>query len=146
MKFRSLQERKEALDKFSKKWLNESSIDVLKTKEWLDEMEIENYTINNDGTVDVDGSVWLDNKGLIEIPVQFNKVSGGFYCSYNQLTSLEGAPREVGGSFDCSYNQLTSLQGSPTRVGGGFYCGNNKVEFSEEDVKKVCKVGEDIYV
>jgi hypothetical protein len=41
---------------------------------------------------------------------------GYFGCSYNQLTSLEGSPKEVGGSFDCSYNQLTSLEGSPKEL------------------------------
>jgi len=54
-------------------------------------------------------------------------VGGGFDCSGNQLTSLAGAPRIVGGGFFCNYNQLTSLAGAPSKVGGGFYCRDNQL-------------------
>ena len=72
------------------------------------------------------------------------EVHGDFSCSYNRLTSLKGSPAEVGGDFFCSFNQLTSLQGSPAKVYGNFYCGNNPGKFTEEDVRKVCKVGADV--
>ena len=109
--------------------------------------EIENYTINNDGSIDVDGDVYLYEKGLTELPLTFNKVSGNFNCSINQLTRLKGSPRWVGGWFSCSHNDLTSLEfspdyvaddfscrgneltdlvGSPKEVGGDFNCDNNK--------------------
>ena len=52
---------------------------------------------------------------------------GNFGCSYNKLTSLEGAPSSVGGNFGCSYNKLTSLEGAPSSVGGYFYCYINKL-------------------
>ena len=52
---------------------------------------------------------------------------GYFYCSYNKLTSLKGAPREVNGSFYCSDNELTSLEGAPREVDGHFYCSYNKL-------------------
>ena len=143
------------------------SLELLRIINWLNEMEIENYSINDDLSVDVDGSVWLNNKGLNEIPVQFNKVINTFDCSHNQLTSLEGAPREVGGWFSCQNNQLTSLEGAPREVGmwfgcsnnkitslkgcprevgGSFYCKYNKVEFSKEDIRKVCRVGVEVNV
>ncbi len=35
------------------------------------------------------------------------RVNGSFYCHNNQLTSLEGSPKEVGGYFYCANNQLT---------------------------------------
>ncbi len=87
---------------------------------------IENYTINTDGNIDVDGNVDLYNKGLIKIPFNFNRVSGFFYCDNNQLTSLEGAPQSVG-DFYCRYNKLTNLEGAPKEVGGGFYCRDNQL-------------------
>ena len=62
-----------------------------KTKAWLNEMEVENFTINDDLTVDVNGNVNLFGKGLTSLPVQFGKVKGYFSCSNNQLTSL-GCP------------------------------------------------------
>ena len=96
------------------------------------------------------------------------KVGGDFYCHSNKLTSLEGCPKEVGGNFDCRFNDLTSLEGCPEKVSAYFDCGNNKLtslegcpkevggdfyckgnkgkRFTKSDVKKVCKVGGDIYV
>ena len=72
---------------------------------------IENYTINLDGSIDVEGSVYLFNMNLDKLPLKFNKVGGYFGCSNNNLTSLEGSPNYVGGSFSCSNNQLISLEG-----------------------------------
>ncbi len=88
---------------------------------------IKKYTINSDGSIDVNGGVYLNNKGLTEIPLKFNRVSGDFDCEDNQLTSLIGSPSYVGGYFDCEDNQLTSLIGSPSYVGGSFSCGNNQL-------------------
>ncbi len=89
---------------------------------------IENYTINSDGSIDVDGSdVSLFNKGLTKLPLKFNRISGFFDCSNNKLTSLEGCPNYVGDFFDCSNNKLTSLEGSPDRVIGSFVCSKNKL-------------------
>jgi len=75
---------------------------------WLDSFGITNYTINDDLTIDVNGDVELDYKSLTCFPsfIKFNKVSGNFYCSDNQLTSLVGCPVTVGGSFDCDSNQV----------------------------------------
>jgi hypothetical protein len=81
----------------------------------------------------------LSNKNLktlvgLNIP---QKVGGDFYCSNNQLTSLEGAPQEVGGYFYCSNNQLTSLEGAPQKVGGNFSCSNNQLTSLEGAPQKV---------
>ena len=83
---------------------------------------IENYTINEDGSIDVYGNVDLRSKGLIELPLNFNKVTGDFNCSSNKLTSLEFSPKEVGGSFYCSNNKLTNLYGISDNINGLFYC------------------------
>ena len=97
------------------------------TKDWLDEVSIGKYTINDDLTVDVDGDVDLNNKKLEKIPVKFKSIGGYFNCGSNQLTSLEGCPKSVGGHFNCNSNKLTSLDGSPESVGGHFYCNSNKL-------------------
>ena len=91
---------------------------------------IENYTINDDGSIDVDDNVNLYDEGLTELPLKFGKVSGYFDCSNNELTSLEGSPNkvgEVGGDFYCYNNKLTNLEGSPSEVGGHFYCQGNEL-------------------
>jgi hypothetical protein len=88
---------------------------------------ITNYTINDDGSIDVNGNVDLWDKRLTELPLTFNKVNGYFDCSYNNLTTLKGCPRWVGSSFICSYNNLTSLEFSPDYVGSNFWCQYNKL-------------------
>ena len=88
---------------------------------------IENYTINDDGTIDVNGDVNLWIKGLTELPLTFNKVTGYFNCGYNNLTSLKGCPRWIGGNFDCGNNRLASLEFSPDYVGGHFWCEWNRL-------------------
>ena len=64
--------------------------------------DIRNYTINDDGTVDVDNQVYLVGNALTKLPLKFGNVSGYFNCSNNELTTLEGSPKSVGGYFDSS--------------------------------------------
>ena len=75
-----------------------------------DEFKIDNYTINPDGSIDVEGDVVI----LIfinEMPLRFNMVSGNFYCSYNNLSTLKNFPNEVGGETFLYGNPLKSLDG-----------------------------------
>ncbi len=90
---------------------------------------IEKYTINPDGSIDVNGDVNLTYtyKRLTELPLKFNRVSGSFFCTFNKLTSLDGSPEHVGGNFWCYENQLTTLKGSPSYVGGDFLCYDNEL-------------------
>ena len=89
--------------------------------------DIKNYTINPDGLVDVDGDVNLREFQLKKLPFNFGKVTGDFYCFYNNLTSLQGAPTSVGGEFNCSKQK-------------------NGKKFTQQDVIDVCKVKGAIYV
>jgi hypothetical protein len=89
---------------------------------WLEKMNIKNYTINQDLTVDVDGNVDLIKQKLKTIPVQFGEINGNFYCWYNDLTSLEGCPHTVKGSFFCNFNKLDNLKGGPKYVLDEYNC------------------------
>ena len=71
----------------------------------LKKYKIANYKITPKG-VDVDGDVDLSVYQLKSIPIKFGVVTGNFDCSANNLTSLEGAPREVGGNFYCHSNAV----------------------------------------
>jgi hypothetical protein len=107
------------------------------TEEICRKYKIKNYTINPDGSIDVNDDVYLREKGLTELPLIFNKVSGYFNCGYNKLTTLKGSPRWVGGYFVCNDNQLTSLEFSPEYVGDNFSCSYNRLsslEFSPDYV------------
>lgn len=93
--------------------------------------KIINYSINNDGSIDVEKEVYLAEKNLTKLPLKFNKVGKTFHCGFNKLTTLEGCPREVGGNFYCNHNQLTSLQGCPDFVRFSFDCDHNSISTLE---------------
>ena len=147
-----------------KKHINKAEIEA-----WCDEMEIQNYTINSKGEIDVNGSVWLNYKDFKELPYKFgyvnktfslrgcknlislkncpNIVHVQFSCSdCKRLDSLEGCPKEVVKNFYCTdCKRLYSLEGCPTKVGGDFHCGDCKRRFTKEEVNSLCEVNGDIY-
>jgi len=55
----------------------------------------------------------------------YTSVKGNFYCAYEGLKRLTGAPVSVGGNFNCENNRLVSLAGSPVSIGGDFNCSLN---------------------
>jgi hypothetical protein len=108
-------------------------------KDWLDKFTEGSWRVNpSTGLVDVDGDFsWWGSVLHNLMGVRFGRVSGNFFCSYNELTSLEGAPQEVGGNFNCSKNKLTSLKGAPQEVKGDFYCDDNQITSLEGAPQKV---------
>lgn len=84
---------------------------------WLYEMGIDNYDFNEDLSINVDDDVDLSRKNLLYLPVQFNTVTGGFYCSFNLLTTCAGFPRKFALNVDASGNKLTNVEGMPKRIG-----------------------------
>lgn len=124
------------------------------------------YTINKDLSIDVEGTVNLTGYTDKKLPdyIQFRKITenfyfenspnleslkgcpkevGGDFCCFrcSNLKSLEGCPKEVGGYFWCNNcSNLKSLEGCPKEVGKGFWCYGCSKQFTEDDVKKICKV------
>lgn len=72
-------------------------------------------------------SVFLSHKNLTQIPLNFKKVTGHFYCDNNQLTSLQGCPKVLGGSLYSNNNQIWTFQGVGL-INRSFYCENNPIE------------------
>ena len=111
-----------------KQFIRESKLDIHSI---CDEYGINDYTVNPDGSIDVDGNVILSYDfyfgELTNIPLKFAKIIGDFECDRNQLTTLKGSPTSVGGGFDCSGNKLTSLEYCPKSVGGNFDCHSNEL-------------------
>jgi hypothetical protein len=95
-----------------------SSLGVGKRKlieDWLDDHSVFNYTVNDDYTIDLNGSANLN--GVHELPdyIRFNRVEGMFFHE-PELVSCEGYPKRI-------YNNpllinLNSLKGCPTKIGG----------------------------
>lgn len=123
----------------------------------LDLYNIVNYTINDDGSVDVNGDVNLNGWGIDDIPFEFNIVGGSFDVSNNFLKSLKGSPKscdnfkanncglanlefaplEVKGYFEVSDNYLTSLKGCTKLIRGYFNCSDNYLESLEFGPREV---------
>ena len=94
------------------------------------------------------GNVDLSDLYLKQLPEILKDVSinGHFFCSNNNLTSLDGAPNTVGEDFYCGDNKLTSLTGAPKTVGGHFYCNDNPGKFTVKQVRAICDVKGKVYV
>jgi len=121
---------------------------LVNIKNWLDEMGIINYTINDDLTVDVDGDVDLSGKTPYRLPVKFKVVTGDFDISdndlvtldgspicclnfkayRNQITDLIGGPHYVLGNYNVSENRLSSLKGMAFEIDGLLVLKNNRLE------------------
>jgi hypothetical protein len=89
--------------------------------------KITNYTINIDGTLNIDGDAIFSvtEERISELPLKFSYVKGHFICCNNNLTTLKGFPDFVDGSVRIDSNKLTSLYGCTKKVGGSFICSNN---------------------
>lgn len=99
----------------------------LRTHFLCKKLDIKNYTINKNGTVDVNGDVNISNRDLTKIPIKFNIVYGNFDCSFNKLETLFGSPKIIEGNFICSYNSLKNLKYSPSFIGKDFNCTSNNL-------------------
>jgi|ERR1035437_1154648 hypothetical protein len=136
---------------FEKKKDTLSSLNIGKRKlieDWLDEMFVINYIINDDFTIDVDDDVDLYNKDLKEFPeyIKFGIIEGNFYCSRNELMSLRGCPDIVKCDFICNNNDLSTLEGCPKIVTFSFFCSDKRRKFTEEYVRSLCNVGEIVVI
>lgn len=77
--------------------------------QWLDMMEVKDYRINEDLSIDVDHDVDLTERELEELPefIRFNKIWGGFYAGGNPWQSIRGFPKEVLG--DLQINSISNF-------------------------------------
>ena len=126
-----------------KKHTNNADIEA-----WCNEMDIQNYTINSQGEIDVNGDVDLAGKDFKELPYKFGKVGGCFDIGANKdLISLKNCPNEVGWYFSCGFcPKLDSLEGCPKEVDNNFYCSKCKRKFTKEEVMSLCKVKKKINI
>lgn len=87
------------------------------TKSWLDRQKIQNYTINQDLTVNVH-----DDVGIIideYIPVQFRQVTGNFIILQSQhIKSLKGVPLESCRDFGCRNQYISRVDYLPQKILG----------------------------
>jgi hypothetical protein len=92
------------------------------------EYEIENYTINDDLSIDTDGSIDLSELPLDYLPLRFNYIGNSFECDASGLKTLEGCPKTVDGHFHCYNNKLTDLEHFP-EINGNVHIDENAVYY-----------------
>jgi len=94
-------------------------------EDWLNKHNIENYVINSDYTIDVNGDVYL-NDSIGELPkfISFNE-TGSFKASCCNLTTLRGFPKKTNGLCAIDHNSLTSLKYAPSIVYVSLFCDSN---------------------
>ena len=110
-------------------------------EDWCEKMGIENYTINSQGEIDVDGYVNLDGRNIKELPYKFGRVASYFSVNNCSLISLKNCPDILYDFFDCNNNEdLDSLKYIPKKVDGNIHCRDCKRRFTEEEVRSLCEV------
>ena len=97
-------------------WMNQQTIVVIGA-----------YIVNQDWTIDVKGSIWLNDNKIETMPeyIKFGKIDGNFNCSgCENLKSLKGAPKEVDGHFVCLGTRFSEedVRNVVNDVKGNVYC------------------------
>jgi hypothetical protein len=107
---------------------------MLKTKDeirrWLRSMNIFDYTLHDDLTVDVNESIYLSGRKLKTIPIQFGVVKGDFFCDNNSLKTLKGTPHILEGSLFCNVNNIKNLSHLPHYIKETFDCAYNPIDIT----------------
>ena len=106
-------------------------------RKWIEEnCNIEgSYTINNDMEIDVDGSVYIQDRNLENFPdyIQFGKVKDSFCVSGEPrgskttmapMNTLRGCPYSCK-TFICELLSIKSLEYCPHTVTNAFMCSKN---------------------
>ena len=85
---------------------------------WLTTHGVSSYTINSDGSVDVNGDLDLAGCRYNKLPVKFNKVTGDIHITKSSLKTLEGLPKVIEGDFELYGVDLDNLANGPSLVKG----------------------------
>lgn len=104
-------------------------------KDFLKESKIENYIINEDGSIDIDGfsSIYIN---LNDFPIKIKSVQGTLIY-HAEVSNLKGCPQYISGNFLCRHNKLNSFEGGPKFIGGSLICDNNNITSFEGFPEKV---------
>jgi len=88
-------------------------------KDELKKLDVKDYTILDNGMVDVHESLLIPEAKGNKLTVKFNVVNGSCVISNTYWKTLEGCPNIVNGDFYFEHNHdLISLVGGPTTVEG----------------------------
>ena len=130
--------------KQTKKWLSSYVFN--------NQIIIKNFDFKNKYTiVDIKGDfILLDQQNynaLTELPefIKFDKIYGDFILSA-RLTTLDRFPEYVKGNLYISNNNLTELNGLPKQIDKDLFIKSNSKKFNEDEIRSICKVNGNIYI
>ena len=105
---------------------NEKIISYMKENfKWIDKVSVvEKYFLNpvkikenTDGTINVYGSIYLDEMNLFEFPWKdkyiINELFGSLYIQYNHFKNFDDCPKIIHGDFDYSNNPIEDFNKLP---------------------------------
>lgn len=129
-----------------KPWLAESnSPDIsqyqgiqAKIANWLLHHDIQNFTINQDNTVDIKGDLHLIHVRTKKLPIQFGTVSGDIAVDSEMLESTWGLPKTLNGSLYWSGGKAgIDLSFLPEHIGGDAHFNWWEADFTTSSLKSV---------
>ena len=93
-------------------------------RDWMNHRSIYDYTISDDGTINVYDEVKIGGVEMEALPpyINFGEANNVFSVMHCGIKSLRGFPHTVKGIFNCSNNEMTDLIGGPGRVYGDYVC------------------------
>lgn len=97
-------------------------------QDWLSEVGITDYTIDEQLVVNVNKSILVTDKKIPYLPVQFGEIKGNFFFQNVGLKSLKGFPHTVKGAVSVVNNKLKSFKYSPDTITGDYAVNGNKFE------------------
>ena len=92
---------------------------------WIDKVsDVERYFLNpvkikenEDGTINVYGSIYLDEMNLSEFPWKnkyvINELFGSLYIQFNDFKNFDACPKIIHGDFDYSNNPIENFDNLP---------------------------------
>jgi len=97
---------------------NQEPLNIL--KKYIPWFDLDKCIVVNSKITVIDGHIELNDKDLVQLPMQFKDIANGwFIIDNNKLITLKGCPETVSGYFSCSGNKtLKSLEYMPdaTRI------------------------------
>lgn len=90
----------------------------------------------------------MSTSGIINMKGCPQKIEYSIYADMcRNLESLEGCAQHIPRHFDCSHSpKLMSLEGGPKYVGGVYTADHCGGDFTEDDVRSVCKMGKESWI
>ena len=121
---------------------------TIKIEDWHKKMNVKEYVINADKTIDAWGCV--DLRGMLDgdLPdyIQFSTIHADKMCKLarfnianNPIKSLRGCPHTVDGCFECYNTKVKSLEYFPKKVSMQVNFHSNGAEFDEAEIEGICE-------